>query len=121
MCIEVGLRADCRDDARAEVAPVAEVWRERRPDLDGAELEQAVTRSASEGGLDRAGERGRSTVVVIWLDEEQMAARSQRERRHRSGFYRGRPGALWHPEARHEVVERSRHPMAECHLEVPAF
>ena len=62
-----------RDQPRGEVAPVAEVCWKRGPDLGGAELEQSVTRAASERALravrDSVGRRleaSSSTVNSRW-------------------------------------------------------
>ena len=71
--VEIGMRADGRDQPRGEVAPVAQVCWKRGPDLGGAELEQSVTRATSEGALEparrarpAAGARRPSTVNSRW-------------------------------------------------------
>ena len=56
---EIGMRADGRDQPRGEVAPVADVCWKRGPDFASAELEQSVTRAATEGALEPAQERAR--------------------------------------------------------------
>ena len=80
--VEIRMRADGGDEARGKIAPVAEVWRKRGPDLGGAELEQAVTRATSERAFDAARDRGRRSEDVVRDREQQVAARSQRQRRH---------------------------------------
>ncbi len=81
--IEIGMRADGRDQPRGEVAPVAEVCRKRGPDFSGAELEQSVTRSPSERVLEARRETGRRRLRgVVRAGQQEVAARSQGERRH---------------------------------------
>ena len=80
--VEIGMRANGRDQPRGKVAPVAEVRRKRGPDVGGAELEQSVTRATTEGVLDPARERGRQLEGTVRDCEPQVAARRQRERRH---------------------------------------
>ena len=79
------MRADGRDQPRAEVAPVAEVCWKRGPDLGGAELEQSVTRATTEGALEPAQQRFWRLEGVVRDGEQQVAARGQRERRHEDG------------------------------------
>ena len=79
---EIGMGADGRDQPRAEVAPVAQVYRERCPNLAGAELEQSVTRTATEGGFKPVHQRTRQRERVFLNGEQQVAPRGQRKRRH---------------------------------------
>ena len=77
---------DTRDQPRGEIAPLAHVGWKRGTDLADTELEQSVTRATSEGPFERARERGRRLGGVVRAIEEQVAARSECERRHRDGF-----------------------------------
>ncbi len=79
---DIGMRADGRDQPRAEVAPVAEVCWKRGPDFGGAELEESVTRATTEGALEPAQQRSRRLDSAVRGREQQVAARGQRERRH---------------------------------------
>ena len=68
-----------------KLAPVAEVGWKRGPDFGSAELEQPVTRAASERAFEPAGERGRRLEGVLHHREQQLAARGQHQRRHEDG------------------------------------
>ncbi len=80
--VQIRMRTDGRDEPRGKIAPVAEVRWKRGPDLGGAELEQAVTGATSERAFDAPRERGRRSEDVVCAREQQVAARSQRQRRH---------------------------------------
>ncbi len=88
MRIEIGMRADGRDQLRGEGAPVAEVCWKRGPDFASPELEQSVPRATSERAFEPAGERGRQLEGVLRHREQQVAARGQRQRRHEDGSAR---------------------------------
>jgi hypothetical protein len=62
---EIGMGADGRDQPRPEVSPVTQVCRERGPNLAGAELEQSVTRAATEGGSKPVHRRSRQRERVV--------------------------------------------------------
>jgi len=84
--IEIGVGADGRDQPRGEAAPVTEFCRKRGPDFANAEFERSVTRSPSERALERARETGRPRLrAVVRAGQQEVAARSQRERRHEDG------------------------------------
>jgi hypothetical protein len=63
--IEIGMRADGRDQPRGEVGTALPAdlsyWR----DFASAELEQSVTRATSEGPFERAPESGRRLGGVV--------------------------------------------------------
>ena len=72
------MRAERRDKARGEVAPVAEVGRQRGPDLAGAELEQPVARATSERGFERRiAPHVSRPLLVRGACEQQVSARCQ--------------------------------------------
>jgi hypothetical protein len=86
MGVEIRMRADRRDEPGCEVAPVAEVRRERRADFAGTELEQAVTRATSERRFEHARKSRCVFGVIAPAGEQQVAARGQRQRWHEDGM-----------------------------------
>jgi hypothetical protein len=82
MPIEIGVRADAREEPRGEVAPVTKVCRKRGPDLASAKLEQSVTRATSEGVVEAARQGGRQLEEIARGREQQVAAWGQRKTRH---------------------------------------
>jgi hypothetical protein len=72
--------ADGRDEPGAEVAPVAQGCRERGTDLTCPQLEQPVTRTATERGFKPVHQRDRERKRVVCLNrEQQVAPGGQRE------------------------------------------
>jgi hypothetical protein len=63
--IEIGMRTDGCDEMRGKVAPVAEVWWKRGPDLGGAEFEEPVTRAPGKSAFEPAHQLWRELGVAI--------------------------------------------------------